>query len=104
MYNGINLYDVDIKVSNEKHFSSINKREPKTVESNFGELLLRIFDDLNQKEAKSRELQELATVSPEEVNVHEIMIAEEEARLSLLFVKTVIDKGITAWKDLLNLR
>lgn len=104
MVTNVGNYDVTMKYSNDKHFSPLKDRETKGIEQSFGELLLKLFDNVNQKETKSKELQELAIVSPEEVNVHEVMIAEEEARLSLLFVKTVIDKGITAWKDIMNLR
>lgn len=104
MINFISDYDVELKASREKHFTHPKSLRPRTVEESFGEALLKAFDDVRGKESDAKRLQELAVVSPEEVNVHDIMIAEEEARLSLLFVKTVIEKGITAWKDLLNLR
>ncbi|MEN2997677.1 MAG: flagellar hook-basal body complex protein FliE [Brevinematia bacterium] len=97
-------YDVVIRVTNEKHIAFPGEHRVKNVEQSFGELLLRAIDDVNRKELEAKSLQEMAVVSPEEVNVHEVIIAEEEARLSLLFVKTVIEKGITAWRDLLNLR
>lgn len=97
-------YEVTVKTTRDKHISENNVLKNKDLEDRFGELLLKALDDINQKEIKAKELQELAAISPEEVNVHEVIIAEEEARLSLLFAKTVIEKGITAWKDLLNLR
>lgn len=104
MVSKIYEYDVSVKTTNDKHISPMKQDKERNIEESFGEILLKAVDDVNQKESKAKELQELAIVSPEEVNVHEVIIAEEEARLSLLFVKTVIDKGITAWKDLLNLR
>lgn len=104
MINFINDYSVELRATREKHFTYPKDYRSRSVEESFGEVLLKAFDDVRIKESHAKQLQELAIVSPEEVNVHEIMIAEEEARLSLLFVKTVIEKGIGAWKDLLNLR
>ncbi|MCS7299112.1 MAG: flagellar hook-basal body complex protein FliE [Spirochaetia bacterium] len=104
MISFVSDYNVELKASREKHFTHPKDFRSRSVEESFGEVLLKAFDDVRIKESSARQLQELAIVSPEEVNVHEIMIAEEEARLSLLFVKTVIEKGIGAWKDLLNLR
>jgi len=97
-------YYVNMKITSHKHISPTREIKDKSIEKNFGEILLKLVDDINQKESKAKELQELAVVSPEEVNVHEVIIAEEEARISLLFAKTVIEKGISAWRDLLNLR
>ncbi|MCX8029649.1 MAG: flagellar hook-basal body complex protein FliE [Brevinematales bacterium] len=97
-------YEVNIKTSDIRHFHTKAQNKESNIEESFGEALLKIFDDINKKETKAKELQELAVVSPEEVNVHEVIIAEEEARISLLFVKTVVEKGISAWRDLLNLR
>lgn len=97
-------YYVNMKVTSHKHIIPSKEPRESNVERSFGEILLSLIEDINQKEQKAKELQELAVVSPEEINAHEVIIAEEEARLSLLFAKTVIEKGISAWRDLLNLR
>jgi flagellar hook-basal body complex protein FliE len=99
-----NNYDVFVKTTNPKHLGQVRESNSSNVEKSFGEALLSAIDGANKSQLKSRELEELAVVSPEEVDVNDIMIAEEESRLSLLFVKTVIDKGISAWRELLNLR
>jgi flagellar hook-basal body complex protein FliE len=97
-------YDVSVKITHPKHIGESQRESTSNIEKSFGEVLLGAVDNVNKAENKARELGELAIVSPEEVNVHDIMIAEEEARLSLLFVKTVVEKGISAWRELLNLR
>jgi flagellar hook-basal body complex protein FliE len=97
-------YDVSVKITHPKHIGGSQRESTSNIEKSFGEVLLDAFDNVNKAENKARELGELAIVSPEEVNVHDIMIAEEEARLSLLFIKTVVEKGISAWRELLNLR
>ncbi len=97
-------YDVSVKITHPRHIGVIQKENTSNVEKSFVEALLNAVDNVNKAENKAKELGELAIVSPEEVNVHDIMIAEEEARLSLLFVKTVVEKGISAWRELLNLR
>lgn len=99
-----NQYDVFLNTTRKGHISDVKVSKYKNIEESFGNMLLKLIDDIREKDEKAKELQELAIVSPEEVNVHDVMIAEEEARISLLFVKTVLDKGISAWKDLLNLR
>ncbi|MGC8964275.1 MAG: flagellar hook-basal body complex protein FliE [Brevinematia bacterium] len=99
-----NQYDVFFNTTKQGHISDVKVNKSKNVEEGFGDMFLKLIDDVKEKEGRAKELQELAIVSPEEVNVHDVIIAEEEARISLLFVKTVLDKGISAWKDILNLR
>ncbi len=96
--------DVRMITLNPRHISDVSVKETKNIEKNFANVLFELIDEANLKNVKATELQKLATISPEEINVHDVIIAEEEARITLLFAKTVIDKAITSWKDLLNLR
>jgi flagellar hook-basal body complex protein FliE len=43
-------------------------------------------------------------ISPDEVDIHEVMIASEKARLSVSLFKTVVDKAIKAYNDIMMIR
>ena len=43
-------------------------------------------------------------LNPEKVDVHEVMIASEKARMSLSFLKSITEKAMKAYNDIMMLR
>lgn len=74
------------------------------TEKDFGKLLLSLIDNINALEQKAQEMEVKAVVSPEEVNVHDLMITMEQARLSLLMFKSFADRFTRMWTEFMNLR
>ena len=47
---------------------------------------------------------EKMVASPEKVDIHQVMIANQKAEISLTFAKTVRDEVMQGYKELLNMR
>ncbi len=70
----------------------------------FAQVLFNAVENVNQLQQNADELEEKMAVSPEEVDIHEVMIASEKARLGITFMKTIVEKAIRAYNDLVTMR
>jgi len=99
---------VSMKSTNAKHFGVIDKPVMTDGRSNFigefGDILSKQLGQVNGLQLSSDELTQKLAVTPDEVNIHEVMIAAEKAQLALNFTKTVRDKLVNAYQTLVNLR
>jgi len=74
------------------------------AEQGFGALLMRAMDAVNAQQTDAMELAQAMITSPDEVDVHEVTIALANANLSLAMAKAVLDRGIQAYREIINLR
>jgi flagellar hook-basal body complex protein FliE len=75
----------------------IIKKEPQS--SGFGELFKGIFSNANRQQLKADEaVKELLSGKVEDI--HQVMIATEQARLSLQLAVQVTNKMVEAYKDI----
>jgi len=82
----------------------IQVEEEDGVEKSFGKLLMNALKKVNDLQIKSDELTTKMIVSPDEVNIHDVMIAAQKAQLSLNFVKAIRDRVIRAYQEIMNMR
>jgi flagellar hook-basal body complex protein FliE len=99
---------VELKATNAKRFGFNPAMRGKTEAPGFaGEMGKTFQDQLSQVNdmqlTKDDMLQKLA-VSPDEVNIDQVMIASEKARIALEFTKVIRDKLLTAYQTLINVR
>jgi len=67
-------------------------------------MLNKQVGEVNALQLSSDELTQKLAVTPDEVNIHEVMIAAEKAQLAINFTKTIRDKLVNAYQTLVNLR
>jgi flagellar hook-basal body complex protein FliE len=72
--------------------------------SSFTGALKDAFFKVNDLQLQSDELTKALAVRPETVDVHDVTIAAEKARIALLFTKSIVDRVTQAYKELINMR
>ena len=96
---------VNIKTTGPKH---INGKYPRELSDNvaepFAKMMISAVNKVNNLEFEANEMEQKLAISPDEVNIHEVMIASEKARLSVSFFKTIVDKAIKAYQDIMMKR
>lgn len=70
----------------------------------FANVLVNAVEQVNGNQIKSGQLEQELVLHPDEVNVHEVMIASEKARLSLALMKSVTEKALKAYNDIMMIR
>lgn len=98
---------VRLKAGHKNHYGFSNIKDSNRKESqsiNFGKLLLNKLNEVNDTQLFSHEMTTKLAVAPEEVNIHEVMIAAQKAEMSLSFTKSLRDKIINAYKELIGMR
>ena len=96
---------VNLKTSLPKHIADkdIALRGDDPVEP-FAKVFLNAVDQVSSLQNDANNLEQQFLLSPDDVNVHEVMIASEKARLSLTMFKTIADKAIRAYNEIMMIR
>lgn len=81
----------------EKMDTSINQKQNKS--SNFSDLLKEGLDSVNEKQINSENMTQ-KLIKGEDVEMHEVMLATEEAKLSLQMAVQVRNKIVEAYQEL----
>ena len=70
----------------------------------FGETMLKALDRVSDMQKHPQNLVQQAIVDPDSVNVEDIAIAQAEANMSLNITRTILNRVVQAWKDIINAR
>ncbi len=96
---------VDLRTTRPAH---INGNAQQTLSNEpvqaFADVLFNAVEQVNNQELDASQLEQKLAVSPDEVDIHEVMIASEKARLSVSLLKSVVDKAIKAYNDIMMIR
>ncbi|WP_409035741.1 flagellar hook-basal body complex protein FliE [Leptospira bandrabouensis] len=96
---------VGILRSNERHYGKTNEaKSPDEVAGTFGDALKKAFEQVNDQQVEADELTQKIVFDPNSVELHDVMIAAEKARISLTFAKTMSDGFVRAYRELTTLR
>ena len=97
---------IQLKTSLEKHWNGIppNKPGSESTSLNFAEALNRALVKVNDQQVDSENLMQRLVSDPKSVNVHDVLVTAEKARMSLNFTKSVTDLAIRTYRELVNLR
>ncbi len=108
IYNGIDVIGdrVKLEATNKKHFPIIEgvSKKNEDVEKSFGALLNNALKRVNDLQIKSDEMTQKMIAYPDEVNIHDVMIAAQKAKMSLEFVKAIRDRVVKAYQEIINMR
>lgn len=99
--NNVLLQTTDKMHFNEKgsHPQSVNS--PKDA---FSKILFDSVNEANSLQQSSDDLEEKMMLFPDQVDVHEVMIASEKARLSISFFKSITEKAMRAYNEIMMIR
>ncbi|MDR2397472.1 MAG: flagellar hook-basal body complex protein FliE [Spirochaetaceae bacterium] len=71
---------------------------------NFEDAMLRALDGVSGDQQRASDLIQRAITEPGSVDVHDITIAQAKASMSLNISRTVLNRLVQGWKDLINTR
>lgn len=97
---------VDVRTTSRLH---IDGKDSNLVQGSdpaekFSDVLFKVVDSANRDQLSADELEERMMINPESVNIHEVMIASEKARLSITFLKSITEKAIRAYSEIMAIR
>ena len=75
-----------------------------TRAGSFDNVMLRALDKVSAAHQFAGELQERAIIDPDSVDVDDITIAQAEAEMALSISRTILNRVVQGWKDLINMR
>lgn len=99
--------NVNLIKSHERHFgmdAKLLKAGNDDFLGKFGAALSDAMQNTNNMQVESDRMNVQLAVDPESVDVHDVIIAQQKAQMSLDLTKAVIQKGIQAYQSLSNLR
>ncbi len=77
---------------------------PTGEKKGFDDVLLKAVNSVNTDQNKAADMAQQMIVDPESLDVHDVTIAMAKANLSLSITKEVIDRGVKAYQEIINLR
>ncbi len=72
--------------------------------ASFEDALLKAMDGVNAYQMENTSLVQQMLVDPDSVDAHEVTLAMSRASMSLNIARSVLDRVVRAWRDLINTR
>jgi len=118
---GLNMQNMDLNLTHPTHmafqresFLGVGNRLNEMSErigagavtrgGTFEQAMLQALDRVSAYQQISSDLHREAIVNPGAVDVHDITIAQANARLSLDITRNVLNRVVQGWRDLINTR
>lgn len=97
---------VKMAATNPAHLGSDGKaaKSGGSSEVSFERALIKALDGVNAKQSNSTQITQAMLTDPDSVDPHDVTIAQAEANLSLNIARTVMDRIVKGWKELVNSR
>ncbi|WKC57862.1 flagellar hook-basal body complex protein FliE [Borrelia sp. P9F1] len=73
---------------------------PRTFKDVFFDAISRV----NDSQLDVSRMTERAIVEPDKIDVHDVVIAMAKANMNLSVTKAVVEKGVRAYQDIINIR
>ena len=70
----------------------------------FSDTMLRALDKVSSYQKYNEDLYQQALIAPDSVNVEDIAMAEAAASMSLNITRTILNRVVQAWRDIINTR
>lgn len=96
---------VNVKRTDSRHYGKTEPGlTPDQLAGTFGEVLRKALEEVNDQQIIADEMTQKLVYDPNSVDVHDVMIAAEKARMSLTFTKALADGFIRAYRELTSIR
>jgi len=70
----------------------------------FADVFLKALDGVSAAQNNASAIQEQAIVDPDSVDIHDITIAQAQARMAVDIATSVLNRAVQGWKDIINTR
>lgn len=70
----------------------------------FEDAMLKALDGVDAMQAGSADAIQKSLVDPDSIDAHDVTLAMAKANMSLNITRTVLDRVVRAWKDVINTR
>ncbi|MGL4676072.1 MAG: flagellar hook-basal body complex protein FliE [Brevinema sp.] len=87
-----------------RHINKNQANNTKDIEKSFAEVFFNAVNQINDQQTQADQLQQAAITAPDSVNVADILIATEKARLAVGMLKSVTERATRAYTEMMNIR
>ena len=99
---------VKLARTNARHLFGAGAEQAATkdpgVEQSFGDLLMNALGSVNASQIKGMDMAQAMITDPDSVDVHDVTIALAEANLAISMTKAIVDRALTAYREIINVR
>jgi flagellar hook-basal body complex protein FliE len=94
----------ELVMTNPKHMTGFSPAEAGKPGGNFADVMLRALDKVSADQRLAGNLIQTAISDPGAVDAHDITIAQAKAAMSLNISRTILNRVVQGWKDIINTR
>ncbi|AWG42682.1 flagellar hook-basal body complex protein FliE [Candidatus Borreliella tachyglossi] len=87
---------------NPLHFSLDVKHEE--VGKTFKDTFLDVISRVNDSQLNASRMSDKAILSPDSVDVHDVVIAIAKANMNLNITKAIVERSVRAYQDMISIR
>jgi flagellar hook-basal body complex protein FliE len=97
---------VRLAQTNAMHFNADGTigDEEDSGSTSFEDSMLKAMNEVNDLQQSSSALSQQMITDPDSVDAHDVTIAMAKANLSLNIARTVLDRIVKGWKEVINTR
>lgn len=98
---------IDQLRTDPRHFDVNGKMGPLPTGDNkvtFQDALMTAMEGINGDQIKATDLYQKMITDPNSVDAHDVTLAGAQAQMSLNLAKNVIERGLQAYRDIINMR
>ena len=95
---------INLVKTHAKHLSSVNAMPENGGDGGFASMLMKAVNGVNDLELQSDSLSAQMITDPDSVDVHDVTIAMAKANLAVSLTKSVVDRAIQAYTNIINIR
>ncbi|MAG13918.1 MAG: flagellar hook-basal body complex protein FliE [Spirochaetales bacterium] len=95
---------VNISRTHPKHIGGVTGIASSPSGNDFEDLLIRALNGVNRIQLESDQLGTQMLTDPDSVETHDVTIAMAKANLALSITKSVVDRAISAYTSIINIR
>jgi len=89
-----------------RHFDVNGKTGPvgEGTKATFQDAMQAAMEGVNSDQIKATDLYQKMITNPDSVDAHDVTLAAAQASMSLNLAKNVVERGLQAYRDIINMR
>jgi flagellar hook-basal body complex protein FliE len=97
---------ITMQRNNPAHYDMNNRQGPleAPMEEDFALMVQRAISGVNAKQMRSEDLYQEMILTPNSVDAHDVSIASAEAQMTLNITKSMVERAVKAYKDIISIR
>lgn len=95
---------IQVKTTDKRHYAGLSAPKDLSPDQGFANALVQAVEKVNDTQIDAQKITQKMISDPQSVNMHNVMIALEKARMSIAFAKNVTDLGVKTYRQLVNMR